>query len=98
MYYVYNKNSDILIDFDNNYINGTCNYTQKTIENIQLPEDQVYDHKEDKKYAKSFDSLIKFTEPFKGKEETDNWIILINYPNIKITTDIKLKKEVESNA
>lgn len=98
MFYVYNKDSDIMIDFDNGEIKGVCNYTQKTIEDIVLPEGQVYEEEQGPAYANAFKSLVEFTEPYRGKTTTDNWIILLQQPNIKITTDIKLKQEVEPDA
>lgn len=98
MYYVYNKGSDIMVQFNNGEIAGVCNYTQKTMEEIVLPEGQVYEEEQGPAYANALKGLVEFTDPYRGKETTDNWIILFQQPNIKITTDIKLKQEVEPDA
>lgn len=97
MYYVRNKNGEEIVEFELENLYGSCNMTTRKLIELHQPEKEN-EEVIDEEYADVLQKILDFSKPFKGETETDNYICLLAFPNIKITTDIKLKQEVEPDA
>lgn len=97
MYYIHKINNNTIVDFEVGEMSGRCNITERTIENLSLPDGEEYDGDTDA-YVEALQYIVDFAKPIMGEEETDNYICMLAQPSIKITTDIKLNKEVEPDA
>lgn len=98
MYHIYRENKDVKIKFEINDLGGICNMTQGIVEDIILPNEEEFDSNDAATYIEALTAIQNFAEPLMGTTETDNYICLLAQPNIRITTDIKLKQEVEPDA